>query len=94
MSHNFVRGQSVAETCFSHWGYPYVPGMTNSFATRCHPGNPYAAGTVYYRFQASFNLNKMPLKLINHIDSKGIPPALVRGNTLTIYMVSSKFQSE
>ena len=20
MSHNFVRGQSVAETCFSHWG--------------------------------------------------------------------------
>ena len=21
MSHDFVRGQSVAETCFSHWGY-------------------------------------------------------------------------
>ena len=21
MSHEFVRGQSVAETCFSHWGY-------------------------------------------------------------------------
>ena len=22
MSHDFVRGQSVAETCFSHWGDP------------------------------------------------------------------------
>ena len=21
MSHDFVRGQSVADTCFSHWGY-------------------------------------------------------------------------
>ena len=21
MTHDFVRGQSVAETCFSHWGY-------------------------------------------------------------------------
>ena len=21
MSHDFVRGQSVAETCFSHWAY-------------------------------------------------------------------------
>ena len=22
MSHDFVRAQSVAETCFSHWGWP------------------------------------------------------------------------
>ena len=24
MSHDFVRGQSVAETSFSHWGYTNV----------------------------------------------------------------------
>ena len=24
MSHDFVRGQSVAEACFSHWGYLFA----------------------------------------------------------------------
>ena len=28
MFHDFVRGQSVAKTCFSHWGYPeYTPSL-------------------------------------------------------------------
>ena len=29
MSHDFVRGQSVAENCFSHWGYCGLTGAFN-----------------------------------------------------------------
>ena len=36
MSHDLVRGQSVAETCFSHWGY-YFPWM--GFAVKFAAGS-------------------------------------------------------
>ena len=28
--HDFVRGQSVAETCFSHWGYEIMTTLDRS----------------------------------------------------------------
>ena len=31
MSHNFVRGQSVAEICFSHWGYLTLNSLLAKF---------------------------------------------------------------
>ena len=33
MSHNFVCGQSVAETCFSHWGYPKTKPDSDSWVS-------------------------------------------------------------
>ena len=38
MSHDFVRGHSVAETCFSHWGYQTYSGWVASLSLTTSDG--------------------------------------------------------